>query len=294
VLVAVPSRMFRKTCLIALGLLLALASSADGRSRRRDRRRAQRTNLKYPVILLHGFNASPAGKTGFSNEVRAALMRGTVNVVAPQLNPFASTKERGQQIIAAIDKVKKAFGVDKVHLVGHSQGGLDARWVASPKGGKMGSSVASIVTLSTPHRGTPMADIALKALQGPGKVRGLLRKTVCKLLALRLSRSARDFKWDAEGALRDMAIKNDLASQLPNAPGVTYYSVGAQVDDLAPPRQEQTRTDRRDLVGAGADAGQERRQRRHRPDPERQMGQIPWELPGRPLRDHRAGLEGRA
>src|ERR1700745_206063 len=52
----------------------------------------------------------------------------------------------------------------KLHLVGHSAGGLDARLLANsayaalPERGDLIARVASLVTVSAPFHGTPLAD----------------------------------------------------------------------------------------------------------------------------------------
>lgn len=76
--------MLRASIIASLALLLVSQSIPSAAA---PRRRPARTNLKYPVILLHGFNASPKGKTGFSREVQRALLPGTTRIIVPQLNP---------------------------------------------------------------------------------------------------------------------------------------------------------------------------------------------------------------
>src|SRR5436190_277798 len=50
----------------------------------------------------------------------------------------------------------------KVIIIAHSMGGLDARYMISRLG--MADRVAALVTLSTPHHGSPYADWCLKNL----------------------------------------------------------------------------------------------------------------------------------
>jgi triacylglycerol lipase len=90
-------------------------------------------------------------------------------VFAPALPPFASVDVRGAALADAIDSIiagaPDACGVTpasppaKVNLIAHSMGGLDSRFVASSLG--YGDRIASITTLSTPHRGSAIADMAI-------------------------------------------------------------------------------------------------------------------------------------
>jgi triacylglycerol lipase len=90
-------------------------------------------------------------------------------VFAPALPPYASVAVRAAALADAIDGAL-AGGEDacgntpdvapaKVNLIAHSMGGLDARFVVASLG--YGDRVASVTTLSTPHRGSAIADMAL-------------------------------------------------------------------------------------------------------------------------------------
>lgn len=69
-----------------------------------------------------------------------------------------SVKRRAQQLRIEVDKVLRYSGKKKVNIIGHSMGGLDARYLISTLG--YGDKVASLTTISTPHRGSPVADEA--------------------------------------------------------------------------------------------------------------------------------------
>lgn len=51
-----------------------------------------------------------------------------------------------------VEAAKKEFGVDKVNIIGHSMGGLDARHMITNMGGA--EWVSSLFTIGTPHRGS--------------------------------------------------------------------------------------------------------------------------------------------
>src|SRR5207344_275133 len=48
----------------------------------------------------------------------------------------------------------------KVNVIAHSMGGLDARYAIARLG--LGDRIASLTTIGTPHRGTPVADLGVK------------------------------------------------------------------------------------------------------------------------------------
>jgi hypothetical protein len=79
-------------------------------------------------------------------------------------HPTASLSARAARLVETI--ARTATGRDApIHVIGHSTGGLDARLAVSPgvvlpaRAGveRVASRVRSIVTVATPHRGTPIA-----------------------------------------------------------------------------------------------------------------------------------------
>ncbi len=59
-----------------------------------------------------------------------------------------------------IDEVLASTNAEKVNIIAHSKGGLDARYMLSRYG--CDDKVASLVTLNTPHKGAELADLLLK------------------------------------------------------------------------------------------------------------------------------------
>ena len=121
----------------------------------------------YPFVLAHGFFGFEKF-AGLSFEtyyfhVKAHLAAKGEIVDTPAVDPFNDSDYRGQQLLARIEDFLAATGASKVNIIGHSQGGLDARVVANLRP----DLVASVVTVSTPHLGTPVGDIATKLLADP-------------------------------------------------------------------------------------------------------------------------------
>ncbi|MBZ0254902.1 hypothetical protein K8I31_02500, partial [bacterium] len=111
----------------------------------------------HPIILAHGF-------LGFRrfliwkhfDGVAKALRKAGYTVLQPLVHPTDSIQTRASQLDRAI---RAAYGPDEpVHIFGHSMGGLDARYMASPGGLDQGHRILTITTLSTPHHGSPVAD----------------------------------------------------------------------------------------------------------------------------------------
>src|SRR4051794_3950070 len=120
--------------------------------------------VAYPFVLAHGLDGfKNIGPFNYFNGVADALSKDGHQVFVPQVAAYNSSEVRGAQLQAFVEDVLSQTGADKVNLICHSQGGLDCRYVAS----KMAAHVASVTTIATPHRGTPIADIVEGDLPGP-------------------------------------------------------------------------------------------------------------------------------
>lgn len=115
---------------------------------------------RFPIVMAHGHS-------GFSHDgpfgeyfvgVKADLESRGYRVYTPRLPPYNGSEVRAQYLAKSIDKALKDTGAAKAHVIGHSQGGTDARYLISKLG--YGNRVATVTTISTPHRGTPVADSA--------------------------------------------------------------------------------------------------------------------------------------
>jgi triacylglycerol lipase len=74
--------------------------------------------------------------------------------------------DRSAAMIAEkLEALRRRHGFDRVHIVGHSKGGLIARRYVQHFGGDR--CVKSVITLGTPHHGTPTAVVGV-ALMGIG------------------------------------------------------------------------------------------------------------------------------
>lgn len=121
---------------------------------------------QFPLVLAHGFNGSPDNEWGVHPDIIAELRADGHEVYVARVAPFQSVAIRGQQLGEEIDRALAEFGAEKVNIVAHSMGGLDSRFAISSLG--FASKVASLTTISTPHRGTRVADAALGLI--PGKL----------------------------------------------------------------------------------------------------------------------------
>src|SRR6187399_128561 len=122
-----------------------------------------------PIVLQHGlfgFSEVSVGKLRLSyfHKIDKALKERGHPLIVSRVHPTGSIKLRARQMKRTIlDEMKKQELQDqRVVIVAHSMGGLDARYMIAKLG--MHEKVEALVTISTPHRGSPYADWCLKNL----------------------------------------------------------------------------------------------------------------------------------
>lgn len=114
------------------------------------------------------------------------LLRGVGEVEVVPTHPTASLTARARLLHDAVAATSKEG--DRVHLIGHSSGGLDARLLVSP-GARLGNGldpsavaarVRTVVSVATPHRGTPSAEV-FTTVAGKALLRALSLMTIVVL-----------------------------------------------------------------------------------------------------------------
>ena len=176
--------------------------------------------LRSPIVLVHGLfgfdKLQVANYTiaSYFPRIPEALQATGNRVLVPALSPTAGIAQRAQQLK---DYLQRECPSEPVHLIAHSLGGLDARWMIAHLG--MADRVLTLTTLGTPHRGTAFAD------WGVTKFERLL-KPVLGFFGVPLQ------------AFYDLTTAKCRAfnEQTPDAPMVRYFSAAGNHDGsyLAP------------------------------------------------------------
>ena len=112
------------------------------------RTRSNYDQTKYPIVLAHGFLGwNRLGNVlDYFYGVPQTLSKNGADVFATKTSSVNTTEVRGEQLLKQINVITAITGKPKVNLIGHSYGGLDARYVA----GVAPEKVASVTTVSTP------------------------------------------------------------------------------------------------------------------------------------------------
>jgi len=155
---------------IVLSLLLACAASTTHAGFLSDY--FSYTKTKHPMMLVPGiFAFDTIATVDYWYQIPGAIEFQGGEVYVAKINAFESSVSRGEELIAQLEEIKVASSgrIDKFNLIGHSQGGMTSRYVMETRP----DLVASVTTLHTPHKGSPIADLVSSAAP-PETVRGTL------------------------------------------------------------------------------------------------------------------------
>ena len=116
------------------------------------------TKTKHPIVLVPGiFAFDTIAGIDYWYQIPSAIESRGGKVFVPKINAFDSSVDRGEHLIAQLDEIKASSGgkISKFNLMGHSQGGVTSRYVMAVRP----DLVASVTSMSTPHTGSPVADL---------------------------------------------------------------------------------------------------------------------------------------
>ena len=176
--------------------------------------------LRQPIVLVHGLLGFDQVKVGgwtlasYFPGIPEFLQQAGNRVLVPRISPTSGVAVRADQLKAFLDV---EMPHEPVHIVAHSMGGLDARYMISQLA--MAERVLTLTTVATPHRGTPFADWGMRRFER-------LLKPVFQMFAL------------PDQAFYDLTTAKcrDFNEQVADAASVRYLSVAGrhQAHFLAP------------------------------------------------------------
>jgi triacylglycerol lipase len=170
--------------------------------------------LAAPIVLVHGFcgfdrvYALRRTILDYFPGVREQLVSGGNRVYVARVSPTAGVAQRAGDLKRFL---KNEVPAGPVHIIGHSMGGLDARYMVSRLG--MESRVLSLTTIATPHRGTSFADWIVRRFG----------QLVLPFLGLAGVRHHAFFDLTTESCAR-------FNEAVPDVPGLRYYAIAGRCE----------------------------------------------------------------
>ena len=99
-----------------------------------DTARDDSCKTKYPIVLIHGAGFRDLKWPVYWGRIPKALERRGAKIYYGLQDCWASTETNAREIVRRIDEILAETGADKVNLIAHSKGGLEARMAASSLG----------------------------------------------------------------------------------------------------------------------------------------------------------------
>mmetsp|Transcript_345 Transcript_345/g.705 ORF Transcript_345/g.705 Transcript_345/m.705 type:complete len:256 (-) Transcript_345:88-855(-) len=156
---------------------------------------------KVATRLVHGWT--------YFHHIEAHLRRRGLRVLAPSLGN-GPPAVRAARLLEAVHAWEERRPHERVTLVGHSQGGLDARWALSQLDG---AGVAhTLITIGTPHRGSSLCD-------------ALLTPALERSPALERTLARANIQTDAARFLSRAYVEGHFNPSCPDSPDVSYLSI---------------------------------------------------------------------
>ncbi len=150
--------------------------------------------LKYPIALAAGFTRFDQivpwkwlNRTGddsfhYFKRIRSTLTGAGFRTFHTTVSWGAPLAVRGEELAHEIDSILTLCGAQKVHVIAHSMGGLDARYAIGQMG--YGRKICSLTTIATPHHGTPLASAVVARSRNGGQWVAYLHRTGVDLRGL--------------------------------------------------------------------------------------------------------------
>ena len=175
--------------------------------------------LRYPVVLMHGFGLFASMRRGGHLHQEALNLRSHgVIAYAPNVAAYNTVAVRSEMWKRRLEHVLEETGAERLNLIAQSMGGLDGRYLISKYG--MHSAVASLTTVSSPHRGSGVASFVIER---PEIVRQWLAGIFNWMGSRSLEGATSDFLTSVS-ELTPEHISEEFNPNVPDHPSVSYFS----------------------------------------------------------------------
>ncbi len=123
---------------------------------------------KYPIMLVHGIGYEDQPAQRYWGRIPQSLEESGAKVYFGGQDAFGTVAGNAARLKISVEWALTDAGADKLNLIAHSKGGIEARYLISVLG--MGERIASLTTLATPHRGIGSIDLLRKRTEGAYRI----------------------------------------------------------------------------------------------------------------------------
>ena len=171
---------------------------------------------RYPLLLVHGIGFRDLRYFNYWGRIPRELKRNGAVIYYGNQEALGTIAYNAEDIRKRILQIREETGAEKVNIIAHSKGGLDARCAITTLG--MSPYVASLTTMNTPHRGCRFVDYACRLPEGFYRfVAGCFDRTFA-----RFGDKAPDFYTATHQFATEASVL--FNENTPDMPGVYYQS----------------------------------------------------------------------
>lgn len=117
-------------------------------------------NTTYPILFVHGMGFRDNKLFNYWGRIPKIVKQNGQVIYYGKQDANGSIVGNATQLAKRLDEILIESNHKKVHIIAHSKGGLEARYLISSLG--YHDKIASLTTLSTPHNGSRTMDVLLK------------------------------------------------------------------------------------------------------------------------------------
>lgn len=189
----------------------------------RQREAQQICKTKYPILLVHGVFFRDFKYFGYWGRIPKQLTRNGATVFFGNHPSAAPISQCAEILTRRVMEIVEQTGCEKVNIIAHSKGGLDCRYAIEYCG--MAPYVASLTTMSTPHRGSKFADYML------AKLPKFVQRHFSRLYDLALNKLGEP-EADLMSAVKDLTTEHckALDAAIPLPEGILCRSYGSKLN----------------------------------------------------------------
>lgn len=183
---------------------------------RKERADSSLCATRYPILLLHGVGFRDHRLFNYWGRIPKELVHNGAVIYYGHQEGWGVLQDNAQVIKERIEQMLQENHCEKVNIIAHSKGGLDARYTIGELG--VADKVASVTTICTPHHGSPLVPFLRKMPEG-------LYRMICHWID-RVFRAYGDTRPDVyhSGLELDPAFCENFNQKYPDVPGIYYQS----------------------------------------------------------------------
>jgi uncharacterized alpha/beta hydrolase family protein len=137
--------------LVTMGLFVSQPTYGQNQSGGQQ----QQSEKPLPVLLIHGYAEDAAIWKKWENMLRKDGIQFFTVTFKDSDDKCGSAEQHAKELEKRVQHIKQQSGAQKINIVGHSKGGLDARVFLDITDTK---DVANLIMIGTPNAGSPAAE----------------------------------------------------------------------------------------------------------------------------------------